>query len=131
MVDRLLEYLPDPNTIKGGLAEVVEVVQREAPLVVQELINWAIVYDLCWFIGSALCFIVVFVLLKKYTWKWANEFEKEADYGESGCGYFLGIGCPIAFLLVCFALFALHWGWLKPLIAPRLFLLEYFANMVK
>ncbi len=127
MVDKLLEYLPDPNTIKGGLAEVVETIQREAPLVVQELINWTIVYNLCWFVMSAICFIVVFVLLKKYLWKWAVKWNDESE----GWSIFLGVAVPILLMIVCGLVFVEHFTWLKPLIAPRLFLLEYFANMVK
>ncbi len=131
MVDKLLEYLPDPNTIKGGLAEVVEVVQREAPLVVEELIAWTVVYNLIWFVSAIVCFALAWWILTKHTWKWANEFEKEPSYGEAGLGYFFGIACPAICMVICFIVFACHFAWLKPLIAPRLFLLEYFAGMVK
>ena len=51
MNKELLKYLPDPNVVKGGMAEVVEIVQREAPWVVEEIIRWNITWTFISYIG--------------------------------------------------------------------------------
>ncbi|MCK5017502.1 MAG: hypothetical protein KAS32_10585 [Candidatus Peribacteraceae bacterium] len=127
MKEKLLEYLPDPNTVKGGIAEVVEIVQTEAPLVVEEIIRWHIAYNLVWFVGSAVVFALVLFVLTKWTWKFGI---KEYNKGEEG--YFVaGVILPILLMIVCIFVFGSHFGWMKPLMAPRLFLLEYLSNIIK
>lgn len=126
MNEKLLEYLPDPNTVKGGLSEVVEILQREAPLLVQELINYNIVYHLGFQIVTLFIVVVCWCCVKKVSWCWAVENYDESD----GLSVFVGIVIPIAAAVTSIAAFSCHFYWIKPLIAPRLFLLEYLSNLM-
>ncbi len=123
---KLLEYLPDPNTVKGGLGGIVDVVQAEAPLLVKELINYTIVYNLGWWLASILMFAFFFAIMSRWTWKWAMDEADDSD----GWSLFIGIFIPIISCIACCFTFGFHFGWIKPLIAPRLFLLEYISNLL-
>jgi len=123
---RLLEYLPDPNTVKGGIGSVVEGLQSEAPLLVKEILLW---------VGCMSCLkfltflILLFLCRKVFTNLW-----KAAVILEAKDEYWKGLRLANLFFLIPSALF--FWGmwyqlaWLKILIAPRLFLLEYISNLL-
>ena len=125
MKELLREYLSDPNTVKGSLMEVVDVVQREAPLVVNELIRWTVIYNLIWFIGSILIIVGIAILLKKKLWKWSVDNFEDDDLS------ILGIIIPLGGIVIAIKVMSCHFGWIMPLVAPRLFLLEYLAQMIK
>ena len=125
--EKLMEYLPDPNTVKGGLAEVVDIIQVQAPLVVDDIIRWHIAYNLTAQIISLIVFITIIYAFKKGLWKVGT---KNADDSE-GFSVFICIVAPLILFTASAFSFFYHLGWIKPLVAPRLFLLEYFANFVK
>lgn len=124
---RLSEYLPDPNTVKGGIAEVVEIIQKQAPLVVGEIIRWEITYNL---IMSIICVVVIFVLThltKKYFYPWGVQ---EADNSE-GLSVGVGIVLPIAAILIATGIcLSCLIDFIKPIVAPKLFLFEYLSKLI-
>jgi hypothetical protein len=128
---RLLEYLPDPNTVKDGIGNVVEVLQTEAPLLVKEIMNWV---GFLSFAGFACCLLSIFLFLYlwKKLWKIAITFEAKclAAKDSSWSGVRM---CNLLFLIPIAILFVRLWyqlDWLQILIAPRLFLLEYISNLL-
>jgi len=132
---RLFDYLPDPNSVKGGLAGVVDLLSVEAPLVVEEILQWHVMYNLVWFITStAFIFILLFWLV--WSWKririWVKAIKKEnpTDVNAGSGVYVCGTILPIIALVVCAGMALSHLSWLKPLYCPRLFLLEYLKGMM-
>ena len=122
---RLLEYLPDPNTVKGGIGSVVEVLQIEAPLLVSELVRWEIVKNLPVQVFCLCVILLAIVLWKKH---WRKTLDSRGDIEPD-------IFMPFAIItgIVCIPCafgFCLSFGWIKPLVAQRLFLLEYVSNLL-
>ncbi len=133
MTDKLLQYLPDPNTVKGGMAEMVEIVQREAPLVVGGLLRWHIWYNILWQVGSIVVFITILQLIRKWIYPFAQKSgnDPKGCLADDGDVQALGFGLPALVFIAPIAVFFCHFGWVKPLIAPRIFLLEYLSNLMK
>jgi hypothetical protein len=128
---RLLEYLPDPNTVKGGIGSIVETLQTEAPLLVGEVMKWHFTISVIVSLVGILL-IISGIALMLTTFKVATARMKDLiernQYYEAGIRWF-----TLLFLVVSgigVLIMSLHLTWLQILIAPRLFLLEYISNLL-
>jgi hypothetical protein len=116
---RLLEYLPDPNTVKGGIGSIVENIQSEAPQLVEELLQFHFVMSMLWFVVFIILILIFFGLVivsMRATFKDDDWFPAVFI---SGCGL---IGCIVGACMCT--------TWLQIWIAPRLFLLEYVKDLL-
>jgi hypothetical protein len=130
MESKLLEYLPDPNTVKGGIAGLVETIQSEAPLVVGDLLRWHIVYNLSWWIASMVAIVILVYVCKRWLFVWAWSGIKNNEYNAEAVYFIAGIMAPICTIVGFVACWIEHFNWIKPLVAPRVFLIEYFSKML-
>lgn len=123
----LMDYLPDPNTVKGGIGEVLEILQIEAPLVVDEIIRWHVFKNIIPFVLCLMLLILMWSLVyKKRKWIWDKQGGNYSDENRF---------MPVMITVCCVTcvlgtIIGLSLGWLMPLIAPRLFLLEYIKDLL-
>lgn len=131
MNERLLEYLPDPNTVKGGIAAVAETIQAEAPKLVSEILLW---HKSLYGIGiiAGIVLIIAAIAWWKKTMTWAKSRENDGSQYRDGDSYavpwsgltiFIVTGNILFWTNLCLAT--------KIMIAPRLFMLEYIMTLVK
>jgi len=122
---RLSDYLPDPNTVQGSLAEVVEIMQKEAPLLVNEILVWGVASHL---VTQIMCVILFVVVLKLYKSKIKAWMAIDDMWKEERCIF--GVLGSLFYVLALSITFFISFGWIKPLFMPRLYMMEYIANMV-
>lgn len=100
-------------------AEIGSAAVDEIPLVVQELLTWKFAESLLWFTLAIVLWVLTFIL-GKLTWKNAEELDE-----------------TVAPILVCLiglvgvSLLIFDIDWLQIWLAPRVYLLEYAASLVK
>lgn len=123
---RLLEYLPDPNTVKGGMEGVVDALQVEAPLLVGELMKWHFTLSLVTFLIVLTLSIALFVT-PFFLIRWIAPKIKDGTcyMHEDKLSLILWV-----FLMTTIPLTGANLTWLQIWIAPRLFLLEYISNLL-
>ena len=119
-----------------GVQKAADFTVEQAPLVVQELLMWKFVYSL----GLSLVFALLAVVSSYITYKffaWGLQIGDE--YGTRSRIYNRDLE-PLAIILVfltgClvvagFVVAIANMDWLQILVAPRLYLLEYAAALVK
>ncbi len=123
---QLMEYLPDPNTVKANIGAVVDKLQEQAPLLVQEILRWSFAKNATLLI----CTIVVlyFICTRKKMWNYLWEDLKDdfTPIGFFGSIFMIAvIGVSFVSGISCFLTCIQIW------IAPRLFLLEYISHLFK
>lgn len=101
-----------------GLNGAVEFSKAQLPEVVEQLLMWHMVESLIWFIGST---ILLIVSVGTFVGMYKGRIE-ESD----GLIMLSLCATPVGFLGMAFNL-----EWLKIMIAPKLYLLEYAAQLVK
>lgn len=102
---------------QAGIGEAVDFAVTQAPDVIHQLLLWKTIQSLALFIPMAMLSLFFFGWL-------IYGIKKEKDYCE---GYFfLVVGFFTAACIACTEL-----DWLKIWIAPKLYLVEYAAAMVK
>lgn len=105
-----------------------EWIAGEIPLVIGELLKWTIVSEFIDFLFGVLligviCYFVYLMLVRKY--KWQVKMWKETD------GIHLIPVCLAWIIVALVSSIFINITWLKAWIAPRVFLLEYAASLVK
>lgn len=106
----------------NAVDKAVDVVQEQAPILVHEMMTWYFVYNLIQAIASV---VVAFVVYKIVMRVYRNVQEKKwDDFAYFPTAILIGIT-----LFLCGIMFNLQW--LKIWIAPRLWLIEYTASLVK
>lgn len=127
---RLLEYLPDPNTVKGGISGVVEGIQTEAPQLVNEILVWHFTISLYRFSIGLLVMIGLSLLLRLKGQPAFVEWENKCERKDKGfptvvyCALWVCLSLP-SLIILCTNL-----TWLRIWVAPRLFLLEYINSFL-
>lgn len=119
---------------KEGIIKGVEIIQREAPEIVSQLLCWNFVISLI----SLLSLIgAIFVMFKAINIIVTNcrEGWKDSRYlsGDRVTRNVIwGLAIFISFIVLVAVPTAIDiFTWLKILIAPKLYLIEYFTNLVK
>lgn len=110
-----------------GVDEAVEFSKAEIPAVIEQLLMWHMVESFVFFvIGLVVMTVPVFggLAIKKY---WQKIYREDLE------PFVLGFGGPALFVagLVGFMSVIHNLDWLKIWIAPKLYLLEYGASLVK
>lgn len=133
--DILKHYMVAALEKTGNLVDKsVDLVMEQAPILIQEVLHWYFAYNLILFIiGIALLGFQFYVIRKTHLYLKA-EGEKPASYGGTR-GYDEFMWAPIGLILVIYNLIVfascINLTWLKIWIAPRLWLIEYTAELVK
>ena len=99
-------------------AEIGSAAVDEIPLVVQELLHWKFAESLLFFLSSL---VLMFVSFKFTKWIWKEDNLEAAciPLGFVNIGMY-GVACGVFTI-----------DWLQIWLAPRVYLLEYAANLVK
>ncbi|KKL77173.1 hypothetical protein LCGC14_2037590 [marine sediment metagenome] len=127
---KLMQYLPDPNTVKENIGAAVDVLMEQSPLVVQEILRWHFAISFICFLFGIVLFvasIVTTIKVFKFLSIWLKKKVETDRYADEDIRFF-----ALAFLFIVIPSCAIMYSnlaWLKILIAPRLFLIEYVANL--
>lgn len=124
MEQKLAEALtPLMKQFSNSITQVVEAAQREFPLLIQELLRWEFCISLiqfsCAFLIFSLCVIGMIKCIK-------SAMKRFEDYKVALSVFFFVIGLFGGMMPMTLTL-----NWLKIWIAPRIFLIEYVANLFK
>lgn len=123
---------------QSGIGEAVDFAVAQAPEVIQQLLMWKFTESLITFlfgltILASISIWLYFKVWKVWETKWCYTEETKYSYHESGeikdsalFLIFLSIPYGLSFLIV-----ACNLDWLKIWIAPKLYLIEYAASLVK
>lgn len=113
-----------------------EFLEGEIPEVVEQLLIWHFVSSILAAIFGVILFgSIIYFIRKQVTW-WNQDVDCEYGGGkekryQSSIGPFIGVNLflifPISYSLSCIV----DTAWIKIWIAPKLFLLEYAASIVK
>lgn len=109
------------NTTKAGVSQGLDFAQKQIPDVIEQLLMWK-------FTESLISFIMGISLLLGSVWSMIYAFKKfksgNWDLEASPLGMILILPFLISFVYIDLT-------WLKIWIAPKLFLLEYVAKLIK
>lgn len=144
MSDKLETLLIDAiEKTQAGIGEAVDFAVTQAPEVIEQLLMWKvvsslIVWSICILIMIAILYFWYYVFFKAerpkekshktaFWYWWYHEDAPTVDVGVAvGGGAF-----SFLMFVVSFCLWAHNFTWLKIWIAPKLYLLEYAAALVK
>ena len=109
----------------GWLREGKEFAQEQAPEVAEQMVMWAVVSNA---VGSVVFSIiaVVFALFARWLWKKFNE--EGQKYTACDLGAFFASAVSALSLLCSFCCLM---GVLKPLVAPKLYVIEQLAKLAQ
>lgn len=113
-----------------GVEKGSEFVVEKAPEVVQQLLTWEFVYSLTTFIAAAISLLGLSFLAFKHA---RDSTDRETWFGRIvyATDGFIYLFYTLAFIPCFFvSAIALDITWLKILLAPDLYLLEYAAKLV-
>ena len=109
------------NKTTQGMEAGVSFLQRELPDVVQQILIWHGVKSAIYFF-ICICSIAGFVILTKKVFFWG----KEESMGAEAFCVFPAIGVAASVFSA-----AMNITWLQIVLAPKLYLIEYAASLVK
>lgn len=117
-------YLIKALEATGNVVDkAVDMVQTQAPILVQEVLHWYFAYYLIMFI-LAIVGLIAMIVIDKKIYKWA---QGDIDRIFFSCM----LGGIVNLVAFAFLIHNLNLQWLKIYIAPRLWLIEYAASLVK
>lgn len=131
------QIVPILEKSKEGIIKGIELAQEQFPQLIEEIVRWNLAFHLIWFLVGLAAIIPLVKCFKKVTRVMDREFKEDEDHGDhswnmNSCSEMaLGLTGTFAFLLVSLVNIPMHLVWLKILVARRLFLIEYFANLLK
>jgi hypothetical protein len=126
-LDKSLSSIIDGATEKGS--KLVDWLYEQAPDVVNQLLAWKAVESALYFILFVALIIVPLVYVRPKLVKMWNENE---SFEDGQIAIFIA-GCAVSIISLGVGLGNIldETAWLKILIAPKVFLLEYLASLVK
>lgn len=106
-----------------------EIVAEQVPLLVQEIIRWGFAEAVLYMLLGAVIFLCARYLMNKWYTRPEGGFWRSWDEGPGPLFAWIGIGAGyvIGFLMFFTSLFTA----VKCLVAPRVYLIEYLANLVQ
>ena len=125
IVNKMNESLVEAgNWVKATKEFAVE----QAPIVIQEILKWGLVIELFQFIISLMLLIAGIIMLKK---SFKDDWYKKADVNYSVGHFFAIMGAWIIFTIGVLTSVIEILDPIKVIVAPRLYLIEYFAHLVR
>lgn len=122
--DEILKtYLVKALEKTGNLVDKsVDIVMEQAPILVQEVLHWNFAYNLILFVFAIISFIILIVIDRK-----AYNYVKNID----DIWLLFPVGVINVFWVMITSITLMNVQWLKIAIAPRLWLIEYTAQLIK
>jgi hypothetical protein len=119
------------NDVTADIGKAKNFLVEQTPLVVQELLNWYMVWNFVLFLASIIILILIMVGYRKMMTK-ANKpnwmFNERGDTWGDPRVAVPGIVFIVMFII---AMNIINLQWLKIYIAPKLWLIEYASALVK
>lgn len=128
------------NEALAGLIQTTSDAQdflvAELPATVTELLRWVFWSSLIEFIIGILCFVyialVVRFILKNHKADW---FHQRSSYGTTELSFGAAITVAISIVTSIFAVFTglimVNLTWLKVMVAPRIYVIEYLSQLIR
>lgn len=121
----------------SAVEEGVTFLSQEIPDVARQLLMWEMVYSLIYFFFGMLLFILPLLAIKK--WGGKGQLIGEGKYRETLThddeGMFdadlVGLVIMVTGVSWVVALFLIELDWLKIVIAPKIYLIEYVTQLIK
>lgn len=114
------------NSAAKSAAAAQDFLVSEVPQVVQQLLVWHYYYYLILFFAS-LVILIMWAVIDFKIYKWIKARGRYHDLWDV---YIVG-GSLVRFIIIAFFAALVNLKWLKILIAPKLYLLEYAVSLVK
>lgn len=121
----------------NGIDSAVSFSQAQIPDVIHQLLTWSLVSSLIGFsiglliisLGVSIPFIAKSARKRNATWTF---YEGRINYGISSCLYDFSFHLiPLPTILVGLLISLSNMTWLKIILAPKLYLIEYGASLIK
>jgi hypothetical protein len=130
MNDQLQKVLADIITrVTSGADAAIQFGKEQIPEVLKQLLIWNFTFSfLIWFSATAIIVGYVIWMLTKFRWWFKNQRSTttEQDTAVTALTVIWGI---ITFIMIF--VFWCNLDWLKIWVAPKLYLLEYAASLIK
>ena len=110
------------ESLLTNLTTIQDFVIEETPIVLQQVLAWEFAVNLIWFIIGLVLLITVIVVIVTLMKQAIKENNDEAPLIILILGIFVGI-FPLIIVISTI-------DWLKILIAPKIFLIEYLSNLI-
>lgn len=139
MSDKLENALADAiEKANSGIDAATEFVMSELPEVIQQALTWYAIESAIFFcIGLIMALFafkffksqLLFLKTKEGTARWARWSEHDHDLNGLGMLY-VGICAILDLVYICMMIDGVsNWDWIKILVAPKLWLIEYAAKL--
>jgi len=112
------------------VAQAKDLLVSELPEVIQQLLQWKFFESLIHF-SIGVIGLICFVAWLTYWIKFIKERWGQMDSDDAIFFVFFVVGCGSLPWFLLFIKVFTNWEWLQILIAPKLYLLEYAASLVK
>lgn len=130
MNDQLQKVLADIITrVTSGADAAIQFGKEQIPEVLKQLLIWNFTFSfLIWFSATAIIIGYIIWMLTKFRWWFKNQRSTttELDAAITAVTIIWGI---ITFIMIF--VFWCNLDWLKIWVAPKLYLLEYAASLIK
>src|SRR5882762_9252965 len=129
-MDELSKVLVDIiKKAEGGIEKGIDFAQQQVPDVVHQLLMWNFTFSLIWFTFGLILFgIFVYQVRRMFINIKLHEANKHLGYDDRAGGWAL-TAVPVGAL--AWGFIACNLDWLQILIAPKLYLIEYAAHLMK
>ncbi|MCP4955604.1 MAG: hypothetical protein GY919_08275 [Photobacterium aquimaris] len=112
------------NKATSGIDTSVEFMQAELPDVITQLLTWYAVYN-----GALTLLALLIIAVIAMGWVKLIKINNQSEYGVDVEDFVIAVMVSTILFVVAIVLFNLEW--LQILIAPKIWLIEYAATLVK
>lgn len=130
MNDQLQKVLADIITrVTSGADAAIQFGKEQIPEVLKQLLIWNFTFSfLIWFSATAVIVGYIIWMLTKFRWWFKNQRSTTTEL-DAAVISITGIWGFISFIMIF--VFWCNLDWLKIWVAPKLYLLEYAASLIK
>ena len=111
---------------KQGVLQAADMIKEQMPDLVEQILRWEFVISLLWFVGAFILFVVMISNFRKLR----IYLKKQDEDSQNENVEALIIPYALAHLIPLVTIFS-SIVWIKILVAPKLFLVEYISQLIK
>lgn len=119
------QIIPIIENTKEGLAKAVDFLCEQSPILVKEILWWHGIRSAILFIVLLAAFVYLCAKTKKVFGWLSDQRDPDIPLAELGMGTYC-----VGTFMACPTLLIANLTWLKILVAPRLFLLEFMKDAI-
>ena len=114
------------NVTIQTMSDVVEFGKQQIPEVIHQLLVWKAVSAGLWQLFSICFMFITFIAIKDKECLWSRD-----RYGEVSALPIVGLVVCAFFFFLGFVIFFSNFDWLKIIIAPKVYLIEFAADLIR